>query len=56
MKTTLYWDDNYKYVWYKTNGKGWRRFDGKKWKYSTFGHWTGEEFNRSLTVNNFQEK
>lgn len=58
MKTTLYWDEIqiFSHLIYYHNGSTWRVFNGKEWTDSMSSFWGSEHFQKSLTVNNFQEK
>ena len=56
MKTTLYGFYGAKgQVWY-FNGCKWRYYSGKYWCDGVVQDWSHEEFDKSLTVNNFKEK
>lgn len=55
-QVTLYWDDGIKLVWYKNNLGVWRIHNSKGWVNAKHQDWTGDEFHKSLTVNNFKEK
>lgn len=56
MKTTLYWDDEKDYLWYKNELGVWRVGSKCKWSNSNYQHWRSIQFEKSLTVNNFKEK
>lgn len=55
-QVTLYWDDGIRLVLYKNNLGVWRILNCKGWVNSIHQDWTGDEFHKSLTVNNFKEK
>lgn len=55
-QVTLYWDDGIKLVWYKNNLSIWRILSRNGWVNAKHQDWTGNEFKKSLTVNNFKEK
>lgn len=56
MKTTLYWDSNSTRQAWSFNGEKWRFYTGKYWRDTIVQDWSSEDFDKSLTVNNFKEK
>lgn len=55
MKTTLHWDCDGRMIWYK-NIHGIWRVRCYVWENSFDQGWKPEDFDKSLTVNNFIEK
>lgn len=54
-QVTLYWDNGSNSVWYKNNQSVWRILNCNGWVNAKHQDWTGDEFQKSLTVNNFKE-
>ncbi|QDU35653.1 hypothetical protein [Proteus phage vB_PmiP_RS10pmA] len=55
-QVTLYWDIDRRAVWYKNSLGIWRIGNKISWSDSLEQNWKPEQFQKSLTVNNFKEK
>lgn len=54
-RVTSYWDADGRAAWYKNELGIWRT-GGLMWLDSVNQHWNPQNFQKSLTVNNFKEK
>lgn len=55
-RVTLYWDNDGSFGLFYYNGKNWRYRALSGWRNCINLDWMPDDFNKSLTVNNFKEK
>ena len=56
-RVTLYWDDDGSFRLFYHNGEKWRfKTHRTNWRDAKLQDWSPDDFDKSLTVNNFKEK